>query len=156
MEQTQQPSKFTPVPKGFKWPTKKELKDRQDDVMDLLLKGHRRGEIVEALSLKYGVTQRVIDKTIAKCNGYFKQIAETSQVEHFNKALGQLETLYRECIVKADFATALKVRTELNKLLGLSTQHIDLTVRSNVNISFDGFDADAESNITDIDAEEIT
>ena len=143
-------------PIGYKFPTKRELQQRADEVLDLLLKGHRRGEIVEMLSLKWGVSQRTVDKAIARCNETFKKMAEISKIEHFNTALGQLQTLYRESMQQKDYNTALKVRMELNKLLGLSTQHIDLTVRSTVQISFDGFDADAESNITDIDHEEVT
>ena len=101
--------------------TKAEMENRVTQVTDLLLKGGKRGHILQYAEEKtdWNVSISMIDKYIAAAT---KEILESLKGERdweIALARGRYEYLYTQSITRKDLRGALSVVQAKSKLLGL-------------------------------------
>ncbi len=100
-----------------------EMEIRISIVVDMLLSGLRRREILQNIStneaLKWDVSDRQIDDYIRQANEEISKIAEKDKDKTYRKVKSRLEFLYRKSIEVKDYKTALVVNDKEAELDGL-------------------------------------
>ena len=96
-----------------------QIQLRIDKVMDLLLHGVSRGQIVKAGAKEWDVTERTVDTYIREAKDALAAQAEKRREVLYGLAYARLENLYQRSLSISDFKNALGVVKELNSLAGL-------------------------------------
>ena len=101
--------------------TAAERQQRVGTIIELLLRGVTRREILQYVAKKtnWGVKPRTIDTYLQSANEWITQQSEIDRATELGKAISQLSDLYKRTVMISDYKTALAVRRETNRLLGL-------------------------------------
>lgn len=121
-----------------------EMEIRISIVLDMLLSGLRRREILENIrtndALKWDVVDSQIDNYIKAANEEIERIAERNIDKTYKKVKSRLDYLYKKSVEKEDYKTALAVNDKEAELDGLK-------ITKQAQVTKDGEDVDL-SNIT--------
>lgn len=100
-----------------------EMEIRISIVLDMLLSGLRRREILENIrtneSLKWDVVDSQIDNYIKFANEEIEKLTEKNKDNTYKKVKSRLEFLWRKSIEVKDYKTALTVNDKEAELDGL-------------------------------------
>ena len=100
--------------------TKAELENRVTQVTDLLLKGAKRGQILQYVAkLGWDVNDRMVDNYIQKATEAIKESAVIDREWEVALAKQRYEYLYTQSVSGKDLRGALSVVQAKSKLLGL-------------------------------------
>jgi len=98
---------------------KAEIIRRVSKIVELLLDGFSRADILQNAAKKWGVVERTIDTYIASANARIKKQAEETENEIFNVVRLRLENLYKKAIAANDRHLARLLLRDMTKLYGL-------------------------------------
>lgn len=99
--------------------TKVEKQKRIYDVKKMLLASSTRADICEFMLKKHGVAKWTTDRYIAEANKQFSDSSIFSTDRELGLNIEQLKDLYHKSMRIDDYKSALAIRKELTKLLGL-------------------------------------
>ena len=105
--------------------TRAEVELRIREICKLLIKGSSREEIVQYSSTNWGVSERQADKYLKGAKQVIAKSVQKSIDYDFAKAVSRYEELYRVCMEKKDYKTALSVNKELSSLQGLLKMQVE-------------------------------
>ena len=98
---------------------KAEITRRVSKVMELLLNGFSRAEILQNAAKMWGVAERTTDTYIASSNERIKKQAEEIEKEMFSLVQLRLESQYKKAIAANDRHLARLLLRDMTKLYGL-------------------------------------
>lgn len=131
-----------------------EMEIRISIILDMLLSGLRRREILQNIAtneaLKWDVSDRQIDEYIRLANEEISKIAEKDKDKTYRKVKSRLEFLYRKSIEVRDYKTALVVNEKEAELDGLK-----ITKQENRQIDGEGKDVTLGYDLSKLSAETL-
>lgn len=98
---------------------------RVRDVLQLLIQGQTRPEILQYISENYELTERQGDSYIKKANDLIKESFTKDITRDFNKALLRFEQLYKIHFDSGEHKTCVAINKEICQLQGLYTMKIE-------------------------------
>lgn len=105
--------------------TQSTVKQRVRDVLQRILEGSTRAEIVQYYSKKFKVSERQVDNYIKAGNKLIKESVTKDSVRDYALALARFEQLYNLNFNKNDFKTCVSINKEICQLQGLYTTKIE-------------------------------
>lgn len=102
-----------------------EVELRVERVINLILNGAQRAEIVQFCADEWNVKDRQADNYISKASEYIKTITKDNQEVWIAKAKYRLEDLYKTARMKQDLKTCLSIIDTANRVLGYEKLNID-------------------------------
>lgn len=100
-------------------PTAAEQEARISEVINHLLSGSRRIEVVQYAAKMWGISTRQSDKLIANATAWIKASTAKTRDEWIADHLSSMAFVYRAAESAGDHHAAIKARQEIAKLLGL-------------------------------------
>lgn len=107
-----------------------EIEARVGEVLDLVLTGSTRSEIVRYGSKQgWGVSSRQIDDYIADARAEIAEINKITATETMEMIVRNMWMLFKRCIAKDDFQTAKGILVDIAKFKGLAQETITHIIR---------------------------
>jgi hypothetical protein len=98
---------------------------RVKKIVDSLLAGQSRDEIVHYSSVKWKIGERQTDKYIAKARDTIERSIKREVDFDYSKAVRRYEELYKLALNNKDYRTAMTINKELSNLQGLHRIQIE-------------------------------
>ena len=98
---------------------------RIKDVAKMLINGNSREDIVLHCSVNWDIGERQTDKYILRAKGLVEKSVKRKIEYDYAKAICRYEDLYKFCIDKKDYKTAITVNKELTNLQGLNRVKVE-------------------------------
>ena len=98
---------------------KAEIIRRVSKIVELLLDGFSRADILQNAAKMWGVAERTTDTYIASANERIKKQADETENEIFSLVRLRLENLYKKAIAANDRHLARLLLRDMTKLYGL-------------------------------------
>ena len=109
--------------------TNAEIEVRVQKVIDMVLDGFSRADIVRYAAKNWKLQSRQVDDYLKAAKEGIKEIAAPEKGEQTQTAIARLNRLYQKCHANGDFRTCLAIQESLSKLLGLNEAlKTDITV----------------------------
>lgn len=99
--------------------TETEVIIRVEGVVEMLLNGHSRMDIVNFCNKKYGVQSRMVDNYIAQAKLIIKEQTDKDIEQNIAIAYNRLNDLYKRSLKEGDYSECRQIQGSINKLLGL-------------------------------------
>jgi hypothetical protein len=98
---------------------KAEKERRLNEIIDLIIKGYGRREILEYVSKnEWGIKRASVDLLIAEANEYFKKHAKIDRDKEVGTTLRRLHDLYQRAVDKGDLANARLILKDIRDMFG--------------------------------------
>ncbi len=103
---------------------------RIEAVVNMLLSGYSRIEIVNKCNKDYGVQSRMIDNYIAEAKKIIKEQTDKDIEQNIAIAYNRLNSLYKNSLNEGDYSECRQIQQTINKLLGLdAAMKADITTK---------------------------
>ena len=99
--------------------SKTEMQVRIEYITDLIAQGKQRSTIVELIGPKWAITPVTARLYVRKSLSYISELLGQERMKQLGKAIVRYEYLYKECVDKKEYRTALAAQDSLSKLLSL-------------------------------------
>lgn len=113
---------------GVNKATKAETEERTSIVLDMLLSGLKRREILKNIenneNLKWGIRKSQVDQYIAKANAIIAEYSNTKRDEIFAKGMARYDFLYMRLVNIKDYKNAAVVVDKQIDLAGIKVTKI--------------------------------
>lgn len=96
------------------------VQERVDDVVDLLLDGYTRKEVLQFISnAGWEISDRQVDNYIAKANDAIHEVREIDRAKRIARVERRIERLYRKALKQGNLALARQLVGDERTLSGL-------------------------------------
>lgn len=102
-----------------------ELEMRIGEVMDLLLLGKTRSEILRYAANRWGAAARTVDAYMVAAREEISEINKITATETMDLVVRNMWSIYRRCIDKDDMVTAKGVLVDIAKFKGLAQDTVN-------------------------------
>jgi len=99
--------------------TNAQILERVKEVINLLINGNSREDIVQYCTAQWKIKERQTDTYIKKAKKHIEEKVEKEIDYNFNLTILRMNNLYKKSIDKKDYKTALSIQKELAQLLQL-------------------------------------
>ncbi len=104
---------------------KSTVVQRIKDVAKMLINGNSREDIILHCSAIWSIGERQTDKYIVRAKTLVEKSVKKKIEYDYAKAIRRYEDLYKFCIEKKDYKTAITVNKELTNLQGLNKTKVE-------------------------------
>jgi hypothetical protein len=104
---------------------KSTVAQRIKDVAKMLINGNSREDVVLHCSVQWNIGERQTDKYIVRAKTLVEKSVKRKLEYDYSKAVWRYEDLYKFCIEKKDYKTAITVNKELTNLQGLNKVKVE-------------------------------
>ena len=104
---------------------KSTVAQRIKDVAIMLINGNSREDIILHCSTIWNIGERQTDKYIVRAKTLVEKSVKKKIEYDYAKAIRRYEDLYKFCIDKKDYKTAISVNKELTNLQGLNKVKVE-------------------------------
>jgi hypothetical protein len=101
------------------------VEQRVNELIQMLLNGNSREDIILYCSETWNIGERQSDKYISRAKDKIEKSVRRKVEYDYSKAVRRYEDLYKLSIDKKDYKTALAINKELTNLQGLSKIQIE-------------------------------
>jgi hypothetical protein len=96
-----------------------EILIRIDTVVEMILKGLSRSEIVRQCNSLYGINSRMADNYIADAKKIIKEQCDKNIEQNIATAYNRFNLLFQKSYAIQDYSECRQIQQSINKLLGL-------------------------------------
>lgn len=108
-----------------------EVKLRQQDVEEMLLKGKSTAYIIAYCQNQYGIARSTIERDLTVVYGYLRKYFEKAKDDIIAEHLAKYDLVYEQCMELANFRDALKAMRQKEELLKYHRNEPLIAVQNN-------------------------
>lgn len=108
-----------------------EIQTRRDDVLTLLLRGHKTKEICEEIQEKYGVARTTVEKDLTVCYQEIEQNSDPDLPPKVNTHLMKYNRVFNSAMKSKDHRSAIEALKGIERILHIAEDVPLIAIQNN-------------------------